>query len=131
MKIVPFFAYYVWWHYTLAYRNLWGIYTNYFWFIYNFFSIPLLFRTMFYPWKKMGEDYKKGFDVKSFFSTFIINTFMRLVGVLIRFITIVAGLVALAFVNIFGIVAVVVWTIMPLIILTTFIFALVGIVPHI
>ena len=65
----------------------------------------------------MGEEYKGGFDIKEFFSTLIINFFMRLVGALVRFFIILLGLLSFIVTFFFGIFAYIVWLVMPLVLL--------------
>jgi len=128
MNFLFFLPNYLLWHYGYALKNFWGIFTNYIWFIYNFFSIKILFRTFFAPWKKMGEDYSKGFDLKKFFSTLVINTMMRLIGVIMRLIVILIGLASLVMVSIIGIIFFFSWLLAPFIVLIFFIFGLTSII---
>lgn len=55
-------------------------------------SVPFLLRTLFSLWKGIADDYpQKGFDVEQYFGTFCLNTFSRLIGCMIRLVTIVLG----------------------------------------
>jgi hypothetical protein len=117
METIRFFPNYIVWHYTKAFHNVWGIWANFLWFVYHFFSLPILARTFFDPWQRMGEEYKKGFDPKEFFSTLVVNTLMRIVGVFMRFFVMVIGLVSLGAVFFLGIVSFVVWAALPVLIL--------------
>lgn len=101
------------WHYTIGFVDLFGLIRNFLWFFYHFFSIPVLTRTLFSPWERQGERYKKGFDVEGIFETFIINFIMRVVGFVIRSIVIVAGLAVLITVFSLGVIAVVIWPLIP------------------
>jgi len=80
-KLLPL---YLRWHYSVAIVDLLRIDGNIFWFLWHFFSVPDTFRTFFSPWERMGEKYKKGLDVGDLASTFIVNTLMRIVGVMMR-----------------------------------------------
>ena len=108
---------YLVWHYSYALKNIWGIWTNYLWFSYNLFSIKILTKTVFAPWKKLGEDYKEGFNVTDFFATFFINSMMRMVGGLIRVSVIALGLIVILVVLFFGLLFFVIWLFMPAILL--------------
>ena len=59
---------------------------NLHWFFYHFFSVPLMFRSLFQPLKRLKEKYGRGFDPEKFFENLAINTIMRIAGFLIRII---------------------------------------------
>ena len=74
------------WHYTgglLACLRLWA---DFLWFIYHFFSAPVIMRTLFTPWRRLGEPYRSGFDPERALETFIVNLLMRLFGLVVRII---------------------------------------------
>jgi hypothetical protein len=81
IKLVPI---YLRWHYSTAFVDMIRIDGNIFWFLWHFFSVPDTFRTFFSPWERMGERYKKGLNVEDMASTFVVNTLMRLVGMIMR-----------------------------------------------
>lgn len=109
--------YYILWHYTRAFLDIIKIWMNAFWFVYHFFSIRILFSTLFSPWRRMGENYKKGFDASEFFSSLLINTIMRIVGIIIRMAVIIIGLLALVAVFIGGIIFLIIWLFLPFVII--------------
>ncbi|HBM45944.1 MAG: hypothetical protein UT05_C0001G0079 [Parcubacteria group bacterium GW2011_GWF2_38_76] len=113
MDIILYFLRYVVWHYTRAIKDLFTIWINFIWFTFNFFSIPLLLKTFFSPWKRLGEERKGFFDV----TFIIIDTIMRLFGIFLRSITIIIGLVFVILVIALGPVALTLWLVWPLIIL--------------
>lgn len=98
------------WHYTIAIADLRRNAKNILWFIFNFFSIEILFGSLFSPWKRLSKDVDPH---STFFTNLIINTLMRFVGVFVRGGTIIFGLffivVALAiFVALF-----LIWVLLP------------------
>lgn len=82
---------YLGWHYTLAFLDLFQIYRNFLWFIYHFFSLPVLGRTLLAPWRRLGEDYPSHLDLGGTLATLFINSLMRLVGFLIRSAVLIFG----------------------------------------
>lgn len=93
---------------------MYRIFGNMVWFLYNFFSIPILLRTLFAPFKRLDEGYKKGLDLGAFFETLIVNMLMRLVGAALRLFLIMIGLVAVAVACIFYLFIFLVWLLAPL-----------------
>ena len=89
MPIALLIPEYFLWHYTTALRLCLNVVTNFIWFTYHFFSMPVLFRTLFAPWHKIHEKYRRGFHPASLVETFIINTIMRAVGFVVRIVVLV------------------------------------------
>lgn len=117
MELFLFVEQYFLWHYSRALREIIGITENFVWFLYNFFSIPVLVKTFFSPWRRMQETYRKGFYLGDFFSSLAINTIMRIVGVIIRTATIVVGCVAIIAVLLAGVIFFAIWLVLPAVIL--------------
>ncbi|PIQ68956.1 MAG: hypothetical protein COV91_01360 [Candidatus Taylorbacteria bacterium CG11_big_fil_rev_8_21_14_0_20_46_11] len=90
MSIVLLPLSYIRWHCTTAWRDLWRLYTNLSWFIFNLFSIKLLATTLFSPWHRLNEKKAKG--SAGFLGKVIINTITRFVGACIRIVVILTGL---------------------------------------
>ena len=88
----------------------------------NFFSVPLLLKTFFAPWRRYKWRYPKGFDVLEFFNTLISNTFSRILGAIVRVVLIIIGALFQFFVAITGLVIFIGWIIIPFIIITSVIF---------
>ena len=68
------------WHFYEMPKFLFGVWKNYILFALNYFSFSLLLKSFFSPWRKYRWNYPKGFDVGEFLSTFISNTFSRILG---------------------------------------------------
>lgn len=108
---------YLKWHYSVAIKNFYQIWGNFVWFIYHFFSLGVLFRTLFAPWRRLDEGYAKGLEPEKWFETLIVNVLMRAVGFIIRAIFIVVGAAVLIITIISLVPALVIWLLMPFIII--------------
>ncbi len=84
------------------------------WFLYHFFSIPILTKTFFSKFERLGEGYKKAVYLKHNLATFIINTLMRLLGVIVRSVVITVGCISLIIMTCVGVVSLVLWLLFPL-----------------
>jgi hypothetical protein len=93
MNAIKLFPIYLRWHYSTAFVDMVRIDGNIFWFLWHFFSVPDTFRTFFSPWQRMGEKYKKSLDIEDWTSTFLVNTLMRIVGIIMRLILLFFALV--------------------------------------
>lgn len=105
---------YFYWHYVYGGKEVRNFFKNIVWFLWNFFSIELLLKTLFVPWQRLREDGRKG-DLWSYVEAFIITTLMRVIGAGMRTIFIAVGLVVISIILLIGIVISLVWFIIPLI----------------
>ncbi|MCC6290465.1 hypothetical protein IT398_00045 [Candidatus Nomurabacteria bacterium] len=110
---------YLVWHYTVAWGDLSRIYRDFLWFIYHFFSLPVLLKTLFSPWRRLGEAYPGRFNLSEIFASFFINTFMRLIGFLIRFLLVVFGTFVLFISMLIGFAVFIVWFALPFIVVAS------------
>jgi hypothetical protein len=122
LLIVP---YYIHWHYSRALHGIIAIAGNIIWFIWNFFSIGILAKTLFAPWQRLQEAHHRGFDLGGYVSTMLLNTIMRFVGFLIRFIFIIIGLATIAFAFLATIGVFIVWLLLPVVVVVMFIFGII------
>jgi hypothetical protein len=116
MKLLLTFFGYLKWHYGKALMAVFSFWKNILIFLFNFFSIKNLLGNFFTPWKRLADSYPKRFDIKVYFFTFLVNTIMRIVGMILRFIIIIIGLACCAAFTIFLPFALVIWLALPLII---------------
>lgn len=114
LRLVPL---YLRWHYSTAFLDMLRIDGNIFWFLWHFFSVSDTFRTFFSPWERMGEKYKKKLDIEELASTFVVNTLMRIVGIIMR--TILLFLALICFIITFMVLAIgfLIWIFLPAILL--------------
>jgi len=112
-----FFLAYAKWHYGQGLRELFGVSHNFLWFIFHFFSFKLLLKTLFAPWKRLGEHYKGGLDLGAFASTLVVNGLMRIVGLVTKVFVLSVGFVSLVLVLVFSFFIFIIWILAPIILL--------------
>jgi len=120
MRVIFLASNYALWHYTRGIHDIFVIWKNIMWFVKEFFSINLLLKTFFKPWRRLKEEHYRSEGVGEFFTNLVVNTLMRIVGIIIRSIVIIIGLIILIISAISGILLFGVWFILP--ILNLFIF---------
>jgi len=113
----PFFWAYAKWHYGRGLRELFEVAKNFLWFVTNFFSFKLLLKTLFAPWKRLGEHYGGGLDLEAFASTVVVNGLMRVVGFFTKTLVLIVGLVSYVLVLIFSGFIFIIWILAPVILL--------------
>ena len=116
-----FIDWFLWQYYQMP-KFLLQVWNNYFIFATNYFSLTLLLKTFFSPWRRYRWRYPKGFDVGEFFSALISNTFSRILGALMRIVLILLGICLQVFVAVAGLVVFVAWLLVPFIIICGFLF---------
>lgn len=92
MNLIKTFLGYLKWHYGKALLTTFAFWKNILFFLYNFFSIKSLTGNFFTPWKRLADTYPKKFNLKIYLFTFLVNSLMRIFGVILRSIIIVVGL---------------------------------------
>ena len=112
--ILIIFAYFKW-HYGKAILSLSNIWKNFLYFIFHYFSIGLLFKNFFDPWKRMADSYPKSFNFKEYLFSFLTNMIVRIVGMIMRSFMIIIGLTCYIILAIFYPVAVIIWLLLPFI----------------
>ena len=101
------------WQFNEVPKFLLEVWSNYFVFMTNFFSIPGLLKTFFSPWHRYQWRYPKGFDIQEFFSTLVSNIFSRMIGVLLRIVLIITGICLDFFVIVAGALVLMAWLLLP------------------
>lgn len=100
------------------------VWQNYLLFGLNYFSILLLLKTIFSPWRGYNWKYPKALDVKEIFSTFISNVFSRVLGFVMRVVLIISGILVEIFIVFAGGALILFWILIPFIIIGGFLFVL-------
>ena len=88
----------------------------------NYFSIPLLLKTFFYPWRRYVWPYSKKFNLKVYLEAFVSNSISRGLGAILRFFLILIGILAEILIIFLGIAILIVWIFLPLILIASLIF---------
>lgn len=117
MQTISIILGYLKWHYGRAIRSLGQVWGNFLIFTYDFFSIKLLYKNFFDPWKRMSDSYPKSFDFKKYFYAFITNLIVRLVGIIMRLVLLGVGLICYILLAILYLPALIIWLLLPFIVI--------------
>ena len=120
MKFFALLGHYLAWHYTTGLLDCLRLLANFLWFVYHFFSVSVIARTLFSPWRRLSEAYRGGFDPERALETFIVNLLMRVFGFVIRAMFLVVALAVLIAVFVLGLLLALFFFLAPLIILGSF-----------
>ena len=91
------------------------IWKGYLKFFLNYFSLPLLIKTFFAPWKNYRWDYGRGFELKRYLWVFTSNMISSVLGMIMRSIVIGLGLLIEIGVFLGGLLGLLFWFLLPLI----------------
>ncbi len=108
------------WYYKDAPKSILGIWRNFILFISNYFSIILLLKTLFAPWRRIAESYGRGFDFGRFISALTLNLFSRIIGFIIRSVVVAIGIAAEILVSILGAAIFIFWFFLPFVLVWAF-----------
>ena len=114
------FTLWFFWHFYETPKFLFGVWKNYILFALNYFSLPLLFKSLFAPWRKYKWNYPRGINVAEFFNTLISNVFSRFLGALMRIVLIIFGILFQIFVIFAGFIIFLLWLLLPFIVIAGF-----------
>jgi hypothetical protein len=115
---------YVKWHFIDATTGLIKAWGTILWFAGNYFSIGLLLRTYFSPWRKIAWDYGRGFDLGRFFFILSSNLISRVLGAVMRSFLIIAGIIAEIFLLFLSIASILIWLTLPALICIAFFYGI-------
>ncbi len=124
MNLIYISADYLTWHYTESFGYILSFWKNIFWAIFRVFSTKTMILNIFTPWKRLDIEYPENFSIDEYLSDFIINTLMRFVGLFIRVIFLSFNIFFLILTAVLLTVSFLVWIIIPILILTLFIYGI-------
>jgi len=105
------------WYFIDMPRGIMKAWKNFLVFGLNYFSLPLLLKTFFSPWRRYGESYGKLFEFWRNFETFIFNMMSRIIGVIFRTVFIFLGIFTVLFILIGGFLLLISWYILPVLLI--------------
>lgn len=83
----------------------------------NYFSTPLLFKTLFSPWKRYRMSYGRGFDLHRYTEVFIFNSMSRVLGAMVRIVVLIVGCIAEVIIFFGGGIFLLGWILLPALLL--------------
>ena len=113
METSIFIADYIIWHYTRAFADIAHLTGNFLLFGYNFFSIPLLLRTLFKPFHRIQDSSGRGLDLGIIAQNFIFNTAVRVIGAVLRICVLTVGIAFEIAVAVGALLTFIVWLVLP------------------
>ena len=117
MKIFFMFLGQFKWHYSKGLKSIFFIWKNFLVFITQFFSLKYLVQNFFDTWKRMSDPYPKSFSFKVYLSTFLVNLIARIVGMIMRAVLLVVGLMVCIIFCLLLPISIIVWLLLPFILI--------------
>jgi hypothetical protein len=105
------------WHFLEMPKFLFLVWKNYIMFAVNYFSLPLLLKTLISPWRRNAWIFPKVFDIQEYANVIVSNIFSRVIGFILRIILIIVGAIFQVLVLIIGILAILFWILIPFILI--------------
>ena len=112
------------WHFLEVPLNILKAWKNFLLFNLNYFSISLLLRTFFSPWRRYQFSYGRGFDFGRYLEAFASNLIFRIIGAFLRSFLIIIGIlveIAIFFAGIFILIS---WLASPVFLIAALIFGI-------
>ena len=102
------------WQFLETPRTILIAWKNFLKFYLNFFSISLLIKTFFSPWRGYKWSYGKGLNIGRFLETLISNLICRVLGAILRFFLILIGILVEILIIFFGLIIFLGWFVLPI-----------------
>ena len=94
----------------------------------DFFSIQILLKTLFKPYKQISADESSN-SINMFFQVFFDKLISRIVGLFARTFMIVMGIIVIIFQSILSCLTIIIWLIIPILPVAGIILAIIGWIP--
>lgn len=107
------FLQYIEWHLIDTPRGILRAWKNCLKFNLNYWSVVILIKTFFSHWRRYRFDYGKGFDFKRYLEAWSFNMISRALGVVLRSVFVVLGLISEVFIFLAGMLVLAVWISLP------------------
>ena len=116
------FIKYLVWHFSDTPQGISRAWQNCLKFNLNYWSVPLLLKTWFSPWRRYKYSYGRGFSFTKYFEVFTFNLTSRIIGAIMRSVLIIMGLLTEVLVCLSGATVFLAWLILPFLVLFGFIY---------
>lgn len=116
------FIQYLCWQFFDAPKSILSGWKNFLKFGLNYFSIPLLLKTLFSPWRRYRWTYPKAFDIGIYLEVFFSNLISRILGLILRVFLIFFGFLTEILFIFGGLFILFIWLILPFLIFLGFYF---------
>ncbi|NCO80328.1 hypothetical protein GW869_00915 [bacterium] len=116
------FLQYLNWQFFDVPGNILKAWRNFLKFNLNYFSVPLLLKSFFSPWRRYNMPYGRGFDIGKYLETLISNLIFRFLGLVMRSFLIIIGLLVEIFIIFAGAILFFGWLVLPAILIAGLIF---------
>lgn len=111
MNLLSYFI----WHFARAPRAILKIIGNYLLFCEHYFSISLLLKTLFSPWKRITFEGTRAFSLNKYFEVVLSNLISRILGAIVRTVIICVGISAQIIVVLLGFTILIIFLFLPFI----------------
>jgi len=118
------FLQYLYWQFGEMPVNILKAWKNFLKFNLNYFSIPLLLKTLFSPWRRYKVSYGRGFDIGRYLEAAFSNLIFRIIGAILRTFLIIAGILVEIFILFAGVIVFISWLVLPAILIAGLIFGI-------
>jgi hypothetical protein len=118
------FLQYLKWHYFDASRDILKAWGNFLWFNLNYFSVLLLLKTFFAPWRRITWEYGRGFDIGRYLFIFGSNLISRILGAIMRSFLIGVGIFTEVVLLFLGMALLIIWLVLPVLIAASFFYGI-------
>ncbi|MFH1462296.1 MAG: hypothetical protein ABIG08_01160 [bacterium] len=115
----------LWWQFFEMPGNILKAWKNFLLFNLNYFSIFLLLKTLFSPWRGYKVSQGKGFDFGRFFEAVFSNLIFRALGAVVRSFLIFIGIFVEFLIIMGGIIVFLVWLVLPALLIVGFLFGII------
>lgn len=116
------FFQWVFWQFWEVPGNILKAWRNFLKFNLSYFSISLLLKTFFSPWRQYRWAYPKGLKIWGYLEAFFSNLISRILGAILRFFLILIGLLVEIFIIFGGVILFFGWLILPALLIAGLIF---------
>lgn len=120
---------YLEWHFYEMPKEILAGWRNFIVFGLNYFSLPILIKTLFSPWHRYYYEYGKQFDIGKWFEALTFNIMSRGIGAIVRVLFIFIGVFAEIFILIAGAAVFCLWLLLPFITIGSFLSGVLFLLP--